>query len=140
MITLDSILRVLNTQLIPICVALIGLFSSPFSRMFVRERVLFQRHRVFTTYVLTGQAVLVSPLSGLVAVVTHWGIGKKLEATHVFALGAYLVIYMILLAYYLQMGPDDFDCRGPIIRYGYRLIPILITLSVGVSKILTNTP
>lgn len=140
MITFESAIRVLSSQLIEILIPLVGAFSSMFSRVFVRDRTSFHRHRPFVEYVLTGQANLVAPLSGLLSVLSYWSVRGTFNSFHVLFVAVCLLLYILLFVYYLQMGPLGFHSRGMLIQIVYRLGPVLVSLLALIPQILATSP
>lgn len=142
----DLVLGNIAEQIIPVFVAVTGAVSKVITKVFVRDRVFLDRDGHYLSYILTGQAVLVCPLSALIAIASVT-VGSLMTSIHLAVGAVYLAIYIGSVALYLSMTADQFDNMRRKLRLAYKLVPlILMLLSLGVklswtiSKATKGTP
>lgn len=133
----QEILSIVNTQLIPLAFGIIGATSPGLSMAFLHNETDYRRHSTAVSYVLTGQAVLITPLSSFISFLSHRTSTAPLTSVQILLIGVYLVVYVWAVVSYLRMTPDKFDGRQPLIRHAYRVTPILLSVLAMLPKIVS---
>ena len=130
--TVETILRIVSTSLIPWAFTLSAVFSDSFSQLFIRDKEFLSKHKRRITYLVVGQSIFIGPLAALIYVLDYLVYEKNVRGEYVVAaLSVSVLLYTMFLLSYLKMGADGYDRQIGAVKWTYASMPaIVMTLSV----------
>jgi hypothetical protein len=125
----EKYLVTISIYVIPTIIGCAGAASPIFSRMFIPDPDRYRNVSDEIDYLLTGQEMLICPIAALINFIRSFMIGRPITGIFIASLSLYIVAYLAALAYYLQLGAQQFKhSTHPYTKGFYKGIPLAAVL------------
>jgi hypothetical protein len=123
---MDEALRLIAIQLIPLFTSLLSPLDSFFIKLFIHNEDTIQNHLHEIKYLITGQSILICPLSSFIVFTSFLFKLNILPGVYTIFLAIYSCLYIYLLGKMIKMSPTEYEFVKQPYRFIYRYLPAIL--------------